>query len=49
MWTENRFPPAGTENLFKNTFLLHKEKLALAEISEKLKKIVANGSAKSFK
>ena len=46
--TENWFPLAGIENLFKNTFL-QDEKFALAGISEKLKKIVANSNDKSFK
>ena len=37
------------ENSFKNTFLIDKKLLTWAEISEKLKKTVANSSNKSFK
>ena len=48
MWTENRFPLAGMENLFKNTLVLDEKTSYLAEISEKSKKTIGNSNDKSF-
>ena len=46
---ESRFPLAGMENSFKNTFLLDEKLLPLTVISKNPKKMVGNSNNKGFK